>query len=64
MKISPLGYCGFENGLCGLTSEYMNTTDFLWKFGSGKTLSKNTGPSFDHTTLSDKGKTLEMRKLN
>ena len=30
--------------------------DFHWTFGSGQTLSDGTGPEFDHTTLSQKGK--------
>ena len=47
------GYCHFENGLCGLTSE--NSTEFQWSTGLGKTPSENTGPDFDHTTFTDKG---------
>jgi len=48
-----LGYCHFENGLCGLTSE--NSTEFQWSTGLGKTPSELTGPAFDHTTFTDKG---------
>lgn len=47
------GYCDFENGLCGLTSE--NSSEFQWSAGSGKTPSENSGPAFDHTTFTDKG---------
>lgn len=47
------GYCDFENGLCGLTSD--NSTEFQWSARSGKTPSENSGPAFDHTTYTDKG---------
>ena len=53
------GYCGFENGLCGLSSDI--SMEFQWSYGSGKTPSLNTGPSSDHTTLSKKGK-LSIRR--
>ena len=55
------GYCHFENGLCGLTSE--NSTDFQWSTGSGKTPSEHTGPAFDHTTFTDKGTCTSVRHL-
>ena len=55
------GYCHFENGLCGLTSE--NSTEFQWSTGSGKTPSENTGPAFDHTTFTNKGTCTSIRHL-
>ena len=55
------GYCHFENGLCGLTSE--NSTEFQWSADSGKTPSENTGPAFDHTTFADKGTCMSIHDL-
>lgn len=52
-ELSFSGYCDFENGLCGLTSD--NSTEFRWRAGSGKTPSENSGPAFDHTTFTEKG---------
>jgi len=46
--------CTFETGLCGATIEpYPN--GFTWTRFQGSTPSENTGPDFDHTTLTDQG---------
>lgn len=50
--------CTFENGLCGWTQ---STTDSLdWTTYHGKTPSHNTGPDFDHTSLSTSGNYLYL----
>ncbi|XP_048583834.1 uncharacterized protein LOC5504590 isoform X1 [Nematostella vectensis] len=53
-KCKPLlTRCKFENGLCGMTLD--ETSGLKWSLGSGKTPTEKTGPSNDHSTLSDKG---------
>ena len=56
---SQTGHCSFQNGLCGLKPD-KNAT-FHWTVGSGKTLTENTGPSYDHTSLNEDGK--KIRKV-
>lgn len=52
--------CTFENflgsssGLCGWTQD--TTDDFNWRRQSGSTSSYRTGPSFDHTYGTNKGR--------
>ncbi|XP_033751986.1 MAM and LDL-receptor class A domain-containing protein 1-like [Pecten maximus] len=53
-KCKPVGTCDFELDTCG----YGNTRtgdQFDWLRSAGGTLSRNTGPSVDHTTNSDQG---------
>lgn len=50
----PLGHCSFENGFCGLKHD--KNTESQWLLNSGKTSSAHTGPSYDHTTFSEKGR--------
>ena len=45
--------CTFENGLCGWTQSTADSLD--WTSYHGKTPSHNTGPDFDHTSLSTSG---------
>lgn len=55
------GPCDFQNGLCGLRKDV--NSEFQWRTNMGATLSENTGPSFDHTTLSSQGKLLRSFDL-
>lgn len=49
-------HCGFEGKtLCGFFQE-TETDNFDWEWIKGKTPSKGTGPSKDHTCQSDRGK--------
>lgn len=48
-----IGICNFENGMCAFSQ---GNSNLHWTFGSGRTPSDGTGPEFDHTTLSQKGK--------
>ena len=48
-----IGICNFESGMCAFRHANSN---LHWTFGSGQTPSEGTGPGFDHTTLSQKGK--------
>lgn len=48
-----LGYCYFENGLCGLISE--NSIEFQWSVGLGKILFEYIGFVFDYIMFIDKG---------
>ena len=53
-KCKPAGYCDFENDMCGYTNTRSGDM-FEWQRTAGGTLTRNTGPSVDHTTNSDKG---------
>ena len=56
------GICNFQTGRCGLKPD-KNAT-FQWTVGSGQTLTERTGPSYDHTSFSEDGKTvLEQKSL-
>ena len=55
------GPCDFQNGICGLQNDV--NSEFQWTAYMGPTLSENTGPSFDHTTLSNKGNLLQSFNL-
>ena len=59
--IAAAGPCDFQNGLCGLRKDA--NSEFQWKTDMGATLSENTGPSFDHTTLSSQGNLLRSFDL-
>lgn len=48
------GPCDFQNGICELRNDV--NSEFQWTANKGPTPSENTGPSFDHTTLSKQGK--------
>lgn len=51
-------YCDFESGLCGWSNDKVDKSQnvtFEWTRAKGVTASKNTGPSTDHTTLSQLG---------
>ena len=50
---SVSGPCSFQNGLCGFQNGI--NSEFQWTTEIRGTLSEGTGPSFDHTTLSDQG---------
>lgn len=50
------GPCDFQTGICGLRNDV--NSEFQWRTNKGPTASENTGPSFDHTTLSKQGKLL------
>ncbi|XP_032218080.2 uncharacterized protein LOC5517708 isoform X2 [Nematostella vectensis] len=52
-RFSFKGRCDFESGLCGL--RHGNTTRMRWSLATGNTPTEDTGPSFDHTTYSNKG---------
>ena len=47
------GPCDFQNGLCGLRNDV--NSESQWTTGMTPTSSVNTGPFFDHTTLSNQG---------
>ncbi|CAF1046788.1 unnamed protein product [Didymodactylos carnosus] len=48
------GYnCDFENSICNYTDP--SAGDYKWKRQRGATPGSNTGPTFDHTTLSSSG---------
>ena len=47
------GSCNFQEGLCGLQNDI--NSEFQWTVGFGTTPSEDTGPLFDHTTLSNEG---------
>ncbi|XP_071130348.1 uncharacterized protein [Mytilus edulis] len=47
--------CNFENSLCGWISSSKNNSPYIWKKGSGSTKTKLTGPSKDHTSVSETG---------
>lgn len=51
---APVTSCTFENGLCNWVQD--QTDNFDWTRQKGRTSSSNTGPSFDHTTMSSNGK--------
>jgi len=48
--------CDFEVGFCGMKHE---STFHRWQIASSFTLTKSTGPPFDHTTFSTTGKSHE-----
>ena len=48
-----VGLCNFEEGWCDFTQE---RNDSHWLLHSGPTPSDGTGPTFDHSTFSSKGK--------
>lgn len=48
-----VGYCDFDDGHCGLSED--RNSELPWKIGWGSSPSLNTGPSYDHSTLSIKG---------
>eukprot|EP00057_Strongylocentrotus_purpuratus_P018295 XP_011672769.1 PREDICTED: MAM and LDL-receptor class A domain-containing protein 1-like [Strongylocentrotus purpuratus] len=45
--------CDFEDGMCGY--EQATGHDFDWLRNQGKTPSDNTGPDYDHTTMTSEG---------
>ncbi|VDI45865.1 Hypothetical predicted protein [Mytilus galloprovincialis] len=47
--------CNFENSLCGWISSSKSNGLYIWKKGSGSTKTKLTGPSKDHTYVSETG---------
>ena len=47
------GPCDFQNGICELRNDV--NSEFQWTANKEPTASENTGPSFDHTTLSKQG---------
>ncbi|XP_076073381.1 uncharacterized protein LOC143044987 [Mytilus galloprovincialis] len=47
--------CNFENSLCGWISSSKSNGPYIWKKGSGSTKTKLTGPSKDHTSVSETG---------
>ena len=49
-----VGDCNFEDSSC--TWKNVKTDDFDWVMRSGKTPTPNTGPEFDHTIGTNKGK--------
>lgn len=55
------GPCDFQNGLCGLRNDV--NSEFQWTTDMGQAPSENTGPSFDHTTLSNRGNLLQSFSL-
>lgn len=59
--VSISGPCDFQNGLCGLRNDV--NSEFQWTTGIGPTPTDNTGPSFDHTTLSNEGNTQFIQSL-
>nr|XP_039270832.1 MAM and LDL-receptor class A domain-containing protein 1-like [Styela clava] len=56
----PSPECDFENGdaLCGFTQD--STDSFEWSVGSGSTVTDGTGPSYDHTYLTEFGHYMYM----
>ncbi|XP_020625530.1 uncharacterized protein LOC110062928 [Orbicella faveolata] len=56
------GPCDFQNGLCGLRNDV--NSEFQWTTDMGQAPSENTGPSFDHTTLSNRGRYLYIEASN
>lgn len=51
----PAVRCDFDQGsLCGLTQDVSGNIE--WRIHSGFTATRNTGPSYDHTTLDITGK--------
>ena len=48
--ISSLVDCNFDNELC--VWQNLLDDEFDWSRKKGKTMSSNTGPSYDHTTNS------------
>ncbi|XP_048584250.1 uncharacterized protein LOC5517652 isoform X2 [Nematostella vectensis] len=46
--------CDFESDLCGMMHD--KSADLQWQMGKGPTPTKETGPSYDHTTLGIIGK--------
>ena len=51
--------CNFDNGFCdGITQDTNDELDFI--LNRGNTPSKNTGPSFDHTSGSGKDVIFEV----
>ena len=51
----PPGSCDFESDLCTWTNA-LSGDQFDWTRQNGQTASSNTGPRFDHTENSIKGK--------
>lgn len=60
VKITSFGFvyvsvpCSFENGFCGLTQDFLSQNK--WVTGQGSTPTLDTGPEYDHTTMSTDGK--------
>ena len=50
------GQCDFEHGLCLYSQSYDDKFD--WTVATAGTYSYGTGPSFDHTTMTNKGTNL------
>ena len=50
-------FCGFEEGICSPLRNSLNA-NFAWSLGTGQTLSKGTGPKYDHTIGNSLGKYL------
>jgi len=46
--------CDFENDTCQMATE-PSSSEFTWLRFAGSTASENTGPDFDHTTLTAEG---------
>lgn len=59
--IAVSGPCDFQNGLCGLRNDV--NSEFQWTTRRGPTPSEDTGPSSDHTTLSNEGKLWQLFSL-
>ena len=49
--MSYVAKCDFQDGLCGLTED----SKVRWSIGSGSTLTKDTGPDYDHSTYGPAG---------
>ncbi|CAC5365364.1 unnamed protein product [Mytilus coruscus] len=47
--------CNFENSLCGWVPSSKSNGTYIWKKGSGSTKTTFTGPSKDHTNVSETG---------
>ena len=52
--ISFKAICDFESGMCGYVTD--PKADFDWTRKKGLTPSVGTGPPYDHTLQTDKGK--------
>ena len=48
------GSCNFESGMCGWIVD--KTAPLRFIKGQGETVSRNTGPRYDHTKKDEKGK--------
>ncbi|XP_041467526.1 MAM and LDL-receptor class A domain-containing protein 1-like [Lytechinus variegatus] len=50
---SSVANCDFEDDMCGY--EQADDDDFDWTRNQGRTPSDNTGPTYDHTTMTSEG---------